>query len=388
MRHRFCVIEHQSRVTPHELAQFGDEHPLEIPHGSELEIPGTMSMEEFYKGEEAPEERKRRAWEHVASLFDLNELSAKDTEPYRVRTAWRITRKLALICGFIEPDQALSEEIPVWAEEANLWVVPREPMQGGRLRRRNIDIVVHKILANAAAMRSDVKAFCPPEDPHVKNEPTELGNGAFALVPPMVGWRFREKDPNLDSYLEVRKDYKPAADPMLRQWIAAVKAIVAFLGLEEGPENRKFEGKLGLDGLLEPSLCRLFWPSPSKIVYWEEKMIEQTADALSEWAPYRVQSKFLTGVHGLTRMEGENLVKIAAQRITESMELEKEEQAALMTLRLQSFSERARASLDLRAELAAYKQIAIIQGLNQHDEDGGFEIFGRVVRQLDDKDGS
>ena len=96
--------------------------------------------------------------------------------------------------------------------------------------------------------------------------------------------------------------------------------------------------------------------------------------------------KYLRDEYGLRASEADHLVRIAKTGAVRIAESDVEEDRALMILRLERLIERSRDELDIRAEIAALKQLSIIQGLNYNDEANTMkDIIDVISRSAQDR---
>jgi hypothetical protein len=67
------------------------------------------------------------------------------------------------------------------------------------------------------------------------------------------------------------------------------------------------------------------------------------------------------------------------------MEAEIEEDRAILSMRLEDLIQRSRDALDMRVELGAIKQLAIVQGVTRAEPEDAMSEFARVVRKVTDQ---
>lgn len=334
--------------------------------------------------EEVPyEERVRLAKEAISQAFAIEKYTLADTLPFRIRVAWRITREIARLKGLAAEDETLAAGLVPTRTNRDPWTIPTcyKTPAGGRPNR---DAICHEAI-HIMIKAEELEEFDQPTTfPVAEGEkPQRLGRGALALLPPEVPWRWRNKDPN--GAHEILDCYDPHRDKLLQTWISLVEAIARYLQIERGTEENTEMGRLGLLGLVDPETARIAWPNRLQLLFWEEMLINDTLEMLTEKSITSVRKK-LQKRHGFTSYEAMSVIKMAFELGRERTEMDVEEQRAIMVLRLEGYLERARSNMDLRAELAGFKQMAIIQGLSKADPEDTLAIFNSLVKQADEKD--
>lgn len=329
------------------------------------------------------DERWQLAWTSLCRQFEIERMSMEDTLPWRIRVAYRITRELARLKGLVSDDEPLAAALTPSRDCVDPWTYPTEeryPPPG----RPAQNAIAREALATLRRAREDLELVDQPcKFPVAHSDETEpqlLGRGGLALLPPEVPWRWRDPDTH-----EVIDTYDESYDPMLQQWVHLVEVIAGYMQIERGSEEDPDLGRLGLLGLVEPETVRMLWPSRLQIIYWEEQLIQETLRLLvDKGTPQTKQA--LKDKHGLTEAETRVLVKLAFQLARDNTDVEVEEQRAVMVLRLEEFVRRSREAMELRAELAALKQLSIVQGLSKTDPEDSMHVFGSIVKKFDEID--
>lgn len=319
-------------------------------------------------------ERREHALAAIQRAFTVDTWSAEQTLPHRIRVAYRITRELARVKNLVEEDQTLAEAL------THNWLLPtelRRPLPG----RAGVNAVSQGLIAILESAMNDVDLYDQPcffpmplSD---ETEPRLMGAGGLGLMPPEVPWRWRDKTSH-----EVREDYNPRRDPMLKKWTLAVGEIARYLRVVDMPDD---VGRLGLHGLDDVETTRVLWPSQLQLLYWEEVLINRTLERLTKKGIPAVR-RGLREEEGMTHAESTVMVKLALALAREQTDTDVEEQRAIMILRLEDFLQRARDTLELKVELAGLKQLSIVQGLSKTDPEDTLSVFASIVKDYDAKD--
>lgn len=307
----------------------------------------------------SPAERYRKAREVVRRRFQIQHFLETDTLPFRIRVAYRIVRELARIKGLVEDDETLGEGLQSSLQCKDPWEIPtsvRYPPSGSAAHN------------SAAAVTMEILDGSERLSERFRNP---KGTGGLALEPPPA--------------LGPEDTYDPLEDVLLKRWCMALEEIGRYLRLEEGSEKCPELGALGFVDLVDPRTARRLWPSRLQILAWEEILLEQLSRLLIDHSPRRAR-RIMKERHGLTPWELAPLTKQAITAIRRDAELDVEERRALMTARLEAYCARARSALDLRAELAAIKQLSIIHGLGKTEPEDAISAFAGIVKAMDAQD--
>ncbi len=244
--------------------------------------------------------------------------------PQRVFVMWRIVRATAHIKGLCAEDESLDSATEIapdpWTEP---FKGPTAPSQAASIRRARASrlLMLH-----------------------------HEGQG-LPLLPP-------------------RQD--PAA---LERWCSAASILALDLGIETTED-----GRLGLEGLILPKNCAYCDVSADHVLALEELLIDECQSVMRQAGEVRATQHFRDR-YGLTRREAVNLVRLTRADVLRTFSSNQEEERALMVMELKEQIGRAKAALDLDAEMKARKLLAMIQGLTRSQpEDQAREFFDAVRR--------
>lgn len=293
----------------------------------------------------------RRQRELVANFFrrafERPTITLDDLLPARCLCAWRITREMARIRGFVATDESLSEM------ENSRWTVPVEAGEWNCGKGWHPDYYDRRI-------RDRMIEFSRPSPGYMIVDPkTGHEVPGLALTPPPIPLAYIDHDTK-----EPFEGYDPLFDRLLSQWIEVISMVAKSVGVGAGCDAMGHLESHALDTLLDRYNTRNSWPSPLQIVSYELILVEETLDMLVNRSARGLQ-KELNQKYGLARYEIEQLTRMARGVARSSIEGDIEEDRALMALRLDDFVNRAKQSMDLRAELAGLKTLAVILGLSR-----------------------
>lgn len=274
----------------------------------------------------------------IAKAFEQARMTLEELLPWRIIVAWRITRWHGQLRDILQPSTPLQEILQGVLDGMiqDPWTHPAstQGLQGGIPGNQQVGKAIRYL--------------------------TEGPPPGFGLLPPDAP----ENDPYLDPY----------EDRNLLHFIGVVEQASIALRIRDGSSADQELGTLGMRGLLDPDMIREAWPSPGQIMAWESLLIEQVLELRLHYSPSRIRRELLEKF-ALSPAEIQGLLDMAKVQAMQDTDLSKEEARALMVLRLEQYASRAREDCNLREELAALKQLSIIQGLSDRqdgDEDGDF----------------
>lgn len=319
-----------------------------------------------------PEGMDYREWEakayneHVREVFQSAfaeaQFTPEDTLPHRTLAAWRVTRMLARIKGFVAPDEGLAEMVD---DAGDYWYCPRETLvPRGATSYSGYDPEILNTLNEAESIGTGYQTII---DLYTFEEKRGL-----ALTPPPVPIALRNDDGSVPDL------YNPHEDPMLLRWVKVVDAIGTGLRILDGSRELPNMGRLGFMPLIDPETVRESWPLPSQIMEFEELLVDEMMERILEMPTHQIQ-KYFRERFGFQRVEIEHLGKMARRRARTISEADVEDDRGVMLLRLEDALSRARQSLDLRAETAILKQIALVQGLARTDPNDTMKDLMEVI---------
>lgn len=256
---------------------------------------------------------------------------------HRLMCAWRIVRFHAMLKGFVSEDEWLAEGLglPVMEDSQNtgasLWDWPAPPEQQIPWQFRYLE--------------------------------------GIALTPPSG-----------DSPPEVRSKFDA------ERFCEAYYELAVDLGIDRGSDMFPDYGQIGIAMLRNPVSIHQQFPSRNLIIEFEERLARQASEVLLQTS-FSNFTKTVISRFGLSQAETRSLKRLGLRLASSDSSAEIEERRAVMTGRLENLVERARESLDLKAELGALKIMTLIQGLSANKPEDEVADFVRVVANAS-KEGS
>jgi hypothetical protein len=232
-------------------------------------------------------------------------------------------------------------------------------------------------------------SFVPPK---ARDNKTRLSAAAWhsmealqdkPLLPPSVPLEFRDTGdgPGGKGDLTILQSYSPERDTDYIDWLDGCEMIARYLGIQEGSQNNREQGKIGLQGMFDPAQARLLWPSRYEIAAVESLMIQEClTEMINSGIPGAI--KWLGDEYGLLKREAQSIIKLSKAQARDMMDSDVEDNRALMNLRLESYLARSKEALDLRAEMYALKLQATIQGLGKTKPEDILQDFVDVVTSV------
>lgn len=245
-------------------------------------------------------------------------VSEDETYPQRVLAAWRVCRALARVKGILAEDEPLDDRLRLLDQDGNdQW---------------------HARTTASRGMSSDPSI---PESLH-------------SLV---SGGKVQQPLPVHPEKLTDPKD--------LRRFSQTVELLSKWLGLNY----------VAVRGLDKPQ----GFPPKEQILQLEQELVEEAMLDLQEKSTKRLLLD-LRENKGLTLPEALIVLALARRKLQDLFGTTNTEQdRALVLARLEALYERAKEALDLRAEIAALKLIAMVQGLTSKDPEQLETEFMKVV---------
>lgn len=329
---------------------------------------------------DTPEYRQfnREFW---TEAFRLERRSLEDLSAYRIRAVYRISRHMAEIRNMCGHDEALSSAletrdgidpftIPKWPKEIQLY--------------GHLGIAYEKLLTKAFMIPQEQLAWClnPDPDPEAKKEAPIIHAPGVPLIPPHVPLNFLLTDE--EGNVTVDPLYNCLRDETLQAFLEEVRIICDYLRIGEGTEKDTNAGYFGLLGILDSDMVRLTWPTKSELLAFELLLVQETMNALIKRG-VRGTITLLSEEYGLTWKECDGVVRMARRLAKSLTEESMEETRGIAILRLEHYISRAVANMDLKAEMNANKQLAMITGLTRADVDNEKKDFLDVVKRVSAK---
>ena len=353
----------------------------------------------------------------INQVFYEPDATLEDLTPHRIRVAHRLVREMARHRGYIRPDEMLIEAlepayVPPAEDESTIeidneeteaevsttnslvfdrWLYP-EHYQKPPYDQKNPHM---RLFLNVVQLMLDAEEINPSYLPFqwvAKTVKFEIEPDTFqeeqrwfphhypgvALLPPGIPYPFILADGT------IRKDYdcqNPSHDPALHAYIKIIKALSEALYIDLGSLEDPDSGRYGLAGLFEPSTIRQAFPSRVQMMTWESLLVDETLDNIVRDGMPKA-NRLLQDRYGYQSIEAQQFLKMAKAKAAYLASGDSEEDRGVMILRLEDAARRARESLDIRAELAALKNLAIVQGLSRVDPQDAMSDFVSIVKNM------
>jgi len=305
----------------------------------------------------------------LEGTFNLEELL-----PYRIRVCWRLVREIGRIRGLVRSDESLLDSALTQGTPSNPnpWAIPDSFAADRSIKPGPSPATLDALLrADHIPLQWQSWHYDPDEEAYRPR----LG---LAVLPPPV------PRPLLNSLGEPSERYDPREDEALHLYIELLEHLASSLYIASGSVEDRTLGRLGLLGLLDARHIRETFPSEVQLLAWEEVLIEETLTRIIEHGTPKAREG-MWKKHGLQPHELDSLVRIAKARASIRYASDVEEERQLMVLRLEDFVRRSKESFDLRNELAALKQMAVVMGLSRVEADDTMHDFIEVVRKVSDE---
>ena len=354
--------DEHSRHRDAELASYGDNADL-VPREPQTDLNPTPANTPEYLG------LLNRCFKDE---FKTTSYSLADLSPYRVRAAWRILRHMLRCWTLLEPDQTLEDAVPPKAitPSQDRWRVPQAPL-GEFYDDKQLSYLETTILKAAHKIPSEL---CVWRFNQITKEPRFFEG--MPILPPPVPWGFSESNPDHDP------DYDPLKDRLLVLYCRLIDNIATDLMIRVGTRIDREAGRMGMAGLTDPRLVRLAFPSRYEIINFENQLIRQTAARVIDHSQFEVLD-WLGAQHGLNSDESQAMLKMARTVIRKTHEADIEDDRGLMIARLEDVARRAREAMDIRAEIAALKQMSIVLRLGDGEKDPTMAMFTQIIQTVD-----
>ena len=330
------------------------------------------------------EARERLVRSILTRSFARPRLSYDDLLPQRVHTAWRLVREIARTQGRLKNDDLLAEAFTINSfqeAERDPWLIPM-PLKSHVIEQKNVCFA-----AFASLMRAEKEedSALPAFYVHEKDENGSLSHESLgkevkvflargmSLLPP--GIPYAALDPEGVPHLW----YTPHQDTMLATYIIIIQALADHLGMWSGSRADPELGRMGLRGLLDPMLVRDLFPTRLQLLTWEAMIVDETLNKLlGSGVP--ITRQWLSYKYGLTEDEITGVVKMARRAASVRTASEIEDEKSIMVLRLEDYIRRCRETTDMRGEMLAMKQLAIVHGFAQVEANDEMTDFINIVK--------
>lgn len=315
----------------------------------------------------------------ISKAFFEDKATPEDFAPYRVKVAWRLIREMCRTKGLAHPEDTLIDAVMPSSRNIDPWAIPEEwkkPAGAHLISLSHIAIKYYKQVEELSEKFQYKRHVLEV----VEGQPDFTVYPGLALLPPPVPWIWWEQD-RVSKRRKVMENYDPHEDLALVFYVKIVNQFAEELQISSGSFDDPDQGRYGLKGLLDVETIRQMFPSRFQIVAYEELLIEETLNLMTQYGQTRAR-RYLKSRHGFSRREVEGLCKIAKAWVRKQLESDIEEDRAFMVARLEDFVSRARISLDLRAELAGMKQLTIVLGLARSEMGDAMSDFLNVVSEV------
>jgi hypothetical protein len=255
---------------------------------------------------------------------------------YIIRTAYRLVREWARTIGVLGYDSALSS---LTIDKLIIPMPPGDPPLGPFSMRAYREL------------RKTYERETPPNKP---------GPRGLPLLP--------STSPH---FSEARHD----------AYSAAMRHLSEFLRL-----NHCEYSMLALPYLLQTPLNLTNWPDPTLLYAYEGALIDEVLGIILDNGTRNAETWLISeNGGGYLPHEARGFVRLAKFECRNRMEAEIEEDRAILSMRLEDLIQRSRDALDMRVELGAIKQLAIVQGVTRAEPEDAMSEFARVVRKVTDQ---
>lgn len=164
--------------------------------------------------------------------------------------------------------------------------------------------------------------------------------------------------------------------PVAKSYAAAMRYLATFLNLADTDY-----GPLALPYLLQTPPNPNNWPDAMLIAQYETVLVDEVLEQLLDKGVRKATSELLR-TQGINDHETRGLIRLAKYESRVRMESELEDDRAIISMRLEDLIHRARQSLDMRVEIAAIKQLSIVQGVTRAEPEDALTEFARVVKKV------
>ena len=271
-----------------------------------------------------------------------------------IRVAYRLTRELARTLGAIHSDEALSSL----------------SFQSFALRQP-IPTMPHA--------SDDRRAFLLLEQ--IRRE----GTTHFGVT------KYDPENPNDDNSCVAGIALTPQAasmnEPLRKQYGQVMNSLALHLNIAQGSKDDPEYGRIALSHMDPTASAETNdfpwrgWPDPAVLYVYEGLLVDDILDTIIQHGQ-TIARKLMIERHGFRPHEIRGLMRLAKLEARDRMEADIEEDRAVLSMRLESLIERARQSLDLRVELGALKQLAIVQGVTRSEPEDVTSAFVNVIKKV------
>jgi|TARA_Y100000296_G_C5177394_1_gene260909 hypothetical protein len=183
----------------------------------------------------------------------------------------------------------------------------------------------------------------------------------------MVAWRFNRfvlNHQNRNSQIIFELPPEDYFDPQIEDYVQYADKIIQHLAIMRGPRLDPKSGWYGIFGMVDPQTAPLIYPTQDQVADLEVSLVEYCTTELARVSQGELK-KHLQYKYGLHRYEQSVLISFAIDNALSRLEVDEDQEKALILLNLEDIANRARKLNDVRAELAVQKTKAQITGLTR-----------------------
>ena len=310
-----------------------------------------------------PEQREEQIRKSIfKKAFAEQELTYNDLLPWRIKVCYRIVREMGRVRGLVCDNESLDYGLKPRPHNPDPWVIP-EKYNRPKDRRPITAGVVDSILAAEEL----------PHDWRIRrrdfSDDTIKEYVGVALFPPAIPDRFLTPEGT------IRYEYDPYQDRLLSAYLTIFVKTSDLLSVEVGSKSDPDLGRYGLTGILDAETIRAVFPTKIQILTWEHVLIDQVLDMLIEGSQRWVRRR-LFEMYGFFDREIDSLIQLAQARAMQQHCGDKDQNRAIMVMKIQDFIRRSKDGLNFKAEMDGLKQLSIVMGLTAEQED---TILGDLV---------
>lgn len=315
------------------------------------------------------ERRKEIAVKSMLKLaHEADELTLEDLLPQRVKVAHRLVREMGRLRGIILPNETIEFALKGRESNPDPWCIPQKYERPRDIRRNYTDVVDAMIAAEELPSIFWFSRF------NNKNDQWQQYPGVALLPPPIP-------KPWLDENGEPFEGYKPSEDLLLMAYMDVMGKTADRLCIEQGSRDEPYLGQYAMSGLANLELVRLAFPTKLQILTWEILLIDETLDLLIDKSD-RAARKHLYYKYGLLEHEVDQLIKMAQQRAMEQSCGDQDTNRAIVILKIQDYIRRCRDSLNVKAEMNGIKQLSLVMGLTNEQQDSLVGDFVQLMMKV------
>ena len=313
--------------------------------------------------------RQAEGLEKYKMLLVTNKMTLADTKGYRIRTAYRLIRRMARIRGLLSGWDRLQACMASLQTEDGLsaWYVPMRLEQasfvtGYRGIRNLLNIVDASNNFYTFNTARGLRTFRGST-----TLPPPLPDSAYPTREPEEIWKWRVSG-------RVPANYHPKDDHNLCLFCEAMSLLSYQMCIDDGSKEEPWAGVYGTAGLFNPGTARQAWPTRDELILYEEELLLHVFDKLSNKSSYAANQDLIHNF-GFDRFEAVDIVKTATEAGGILYQENAENQRAIILKQLDTIADDCKDAMDPRARLATIKMKAQILGLTQSTENESMAVL-------------